>query len=188
MARTPVFCARALACRARTAAHYPLPFTVGDVGFADCATTRSLTGPHSWPAEAEPVRKPATSAHRLCRHPRRFPARTRGPGLPGRTESEDPAGRHGERPFPAVADGYPAPGRRSPLRSKPKGVVFPAEAEKMNLGVRTGAQGRAAGSCDRPARREALPRHITQSPLSKSIHQGNKKSPGGCRTDQSFSG
>ena len=61
----------------------------------------------------------ATSAHRFCRYPRRFPARTRGPGLPGRTEPESPARRHGERPFPAVADGYPAPGRHP----------TPAEAE-----------------------------------------------------------
>lgn len=54
-ARTPAFCARALARKARTAAHCPLPFTVGDVGFADCATTRSLAGPHSQP---KLVRKP----------------------------------------------------------------------------------------------------------------------------------
>ena len=62
------------------------------------------------------------------------PARTRGPGLPGRTGPESPARRHGERPFPAVADGYPAPGRRFPLRPKPKGLVLPAEAERTKPG------------------------------------------------------
>ena len=127
-ARTPALCAQALACKARTAAHYPLPFTVGDVGIADCATTRSLTGLHSWPAEAEPVRKPATSAHRLCRYPRRLPGEDEraGPAWTNRTRKSGetpwgaPLSRRCRRlsgarpPFPPSAEAEGAcPSRRS---------------------------------------------------------------------------
>ena len=159
--RTPAFCTRALACKARTAAHYPLPFTVGDVGIADCATTRSLAGPHSWPAEAEPVRKPATSAHRLCRYPRRFPARTGGPDLPGRTELESPARRHGERPFPAVAGGYPAPGRH-PAPAEAEGDC-PFGRSRMDESVCPDRRAGARRGKLRPPRptRSAAPTHHT---------------------------
>lgn len=80
----------------------------------------------------------------------------------------------GSAPFPPL----PAVIRRQaaiPLRPKPKGVVRSAEAEWTNQCVRTGAQERAEGTRGRLARRETLPRHITQSPLSKNIQQGNKK-------------
>ena len=100
---TPELCARALACKARTIVRYPLPFTVDDVGVAGCTTTCSFTGLHS---RLSRCMSRATSAHRLAAIPAGFPARTRGPGLPGLTEPESSAGRHGSRPFPAVADGY----------------------------------------------------------------------------------
>ena len=80
----------------------------------------------------------------------------------------------GNVPFPPL----PAVIRRqaaTPLRPKPKRGVLPAEAERTNQGVQTSAQARAEGTRGRLARSEALPRHITQSPLSKNIRQGNKK-------------
>ena len=100
---TPNLCTRALARKARTAAHYPLPFTVDDVGIAGCTTTCSFTGLHSRQSRCM---SRATTAHRLAAIPAGFPARTRGPGLPGLTEPESSAERHGSRPFPAVTDGY----------------------------------------------------------------------------------
>ena len=100
---TPEPCTRALARKARTAAHYPLPFTVDDVGVAGCTTTWSFTGPHS--RQNRCVSR-ATSAHRLAAIPAVLATRTREPGLPGLTELEGSAGRHGLRPFPAVTDGY----------------------------------------------------------------------------------
>ena len=100
---TPELCARALARKARTAARYPLPFTVDDVGVAGCTTTWSFTGLHSRQSRCV---SHAISAHRLAAIPASLPARTRGPGLPGLTEPKGSAGRHGSRPFPAVTDGY----------------------------------------------------------------------------------
>ena len=100
---TPEPCTRALARKARTAAHYPLPLTVDDVGAAGCTATWSFAGLHS--RQSRCVSR-ATSAHRLAAIPAVFATRTRGPGLPGSTEPESPAGRHGLRPFPAVTGGY----------------------------------------------------------------------------------
>ena len=117
----------------------------------------------------------ATSAHRLCRYPRRFQR-----GQEGRAclDGPNPKIRRdamGSAPFPPLPTvirrqaGIPLFGRSR------RGAVLPAGAERTNLGVRTGAQARAAGTCSRLARREALPRHITQSTLSKNIRQGTKK-------------
>ena len=100
---TPEPCTRALARKARTAAHYPLPLTVDDVGAAGCTATWSFAGLHSRQSRCV---SHATSAHRLAAIPAVFATRTRGPGLPGSTEPESPAGRHGLRPFPAVTGGY----------------------------------------------------------------------------------
>jgi len=41
------FCAAALANKARTSLHYPLPLAIDDVGIAGCTTMCSLTDPHS---------------------------------------------------------------------------------------------------------------------------------------------
>ena len=108
---TPEPCTRALARKARTAAHYPLPLTVDDVGAAGCTATWSFAGLHS---RQNRCVSHATSAHRLAAIPADrlaaipagFPTRTRGPGLPGLTEPTSSAGRHGLRPFPAVTGGY----------------------------------------------------------------------------------
>lgn len=100
---TPELCACALARKARTAMHYPLPFTIDDVGTAECTTTCSFTSLHSRQSRCL---SHATSAHRLAAIPAGLPASTRGSGLPGLTEPESSAERHGSRPFPAVTDGY----------------------------------------------------------------------------------
>jgi hypothetical protein len=72
------FCAGALACKARTALHYPLPLTISDVGTAVSTTTCSLTGPHS---RCHRCVSPATPAHRLAAIPAAAATRTRGVGL-----------------------------------------------------------------------------------------------------------
>lgn len=92
----------------------------------------------------------------------------------------------GSAPFPPL----PAVIRRQaaiPLRPKPKGVVRSAEADRTNQCVRTGAGARRGNL--RPPRptRSAAPTHHT-IPVVKEHPTGQQKSPGGFRTDQSFSG
>ncbi|MFK8082471.1 MAG: hypothetical protein AB8B97_19480 [Granulosicoccus sp.] len=42
-----LFCTVALANKARTALHYPLPLAIDDIGVAGCTTMCSFTCPHS---------------------------------------------------------------------------------------------------------------------------------------------
>ena len=70
LTRTPVICTGALACKARTDPHYPLPLTANDVGVAGCTTTCSLTDLHSQP---ELVHESRYFRASLGRYPRQFP-------------------------------------------------------------------------------------------------------------------
>ena len=165
---TPELCARALARKARTAARYPLPFTVDDVGVAGCTTTTwSFTGLHSRQSRCV---SHAISAHRLAAIPASLPARTRGPGLPGLTEPKGSAGRHGSRPFPAVTDGY----RRQAANHR---LGRSRSSEIDGRGRRMDAP---PGLLLRPLRttRSTAPTHFTQSTLLKIVHRA-QKSPGG---------
>ncbi len=169
---TPELCARALARKARTAARYPLPFTVDDVGVAGCTTTWSFTGLHSRQSRCV---SHAISAHRLAAIPASLPARTRGPGLPGLTEPKGSAGRHGSRPFPAVTDGY----RRQAANHR---FGRSRSSEIDGRGRRMDAP---PGLLLRPLRttRSAAPTYHTVH-VVKERPPGQKKSPGGLRTDQ----
>lgn len=42
-----LLCTVALANKARTLLHYPLPLAIDDIGVAGCTTTCSFTDPHS---------------------------------------------------------------------------------------------------------------------------------------------
>lgn len=101
LARTPELCTGALACKARTVLHYPLPLTVDDV-VSRRAPPRVLLRARI-PDLSRCVNL-ATSAHRLAAIPASFPTRTREPGLPGLTAPEGVAEHHGSCPFFAVTD------------------------------------------------------------------------------------
>ena len=123
-------------------------------------------GPHSWTTEAEQCVSPILPRIAYAAIPAAVKQRGERAGLAW----TDRTRKSGETPWGAPlsrrCDGYPAPGRHPPP-PEAEGVVLPAEAERTNQGVRTSAQARAEETRGRLARREALPRHITQSPLSK---------------------
>ena len=162
-----MLCTRALARKARTAAHYPLPFTVDDVGAAGCTATWSFAGLHS--RQSRCVSR-ATSAHRLTAIPADFPTRTRGPGLPGSTEPTSSAGRHGLRPFSAVTDGY----RRQAASHRA------GRSRDGEIGVRGRRMDAPPSLLLRPLRttRSTVPTHHTIR-VVKDRSPGPQKSPGG---------
>ena len=102
-AGSPALCTTALARKARTELHYPLPFTVDDVGVAGCTTTCSFAGLHSRP---EPVREPRYFRASLGRYLRRLPSEDERTGLAWVDRAYNSAGRHELRPFHAVTDAY----------------------------------------------------------------------------------
>ena len=115
--RTPVFCAVALACKARTDLHYSLPLTIDDVGIAGCTTTCSFVNRHSRP---EPVLELHYFRASLGRYPRQSREQRR-PNLPGLTVSVDSAKCHGSIPFPPL----PTVSSARPL------IKIPAETESQ---------------------------------------------------------
>ena len=100
-ARTLYLCAAALARKARTDLHYPLPLAANDVGITGCTTTCSFADLRS---RTRPVHESRYFRASFHRYPRQYRGHGR-PDLPGVTEFKDSAGHHGSCPFPAVADG-----------------------------------------------------------------------------------
>lgn len=114
---TPEPCTRALARKARTAAHYPLPLTVDDVGAAGCTATWSFEGLHSRQSRCV---SHATSAHRLAAIPRRFPHEDKRAGLAWVDRANKLGGTPWVTPLSRRYRRLSAPGRKSPLRPKPR--------------------------------------------------------------------
>ena len=106
----PTLYAAALACEARTMPHYPLSLAIDDVGFAGCTAKCSF----SWPAF--PLRgtvlEPTYFRASLGRYSRRFPIESQETGPAWVDRIRRFGGMPWEHPFLAVADGYPAPGRK----------------------------------------------------------------------------
>ena len=115
---TPELCtlALALARKARTVAHYPLPLTVDDVGVAGCTTTWSFAGLHSRP---RPVREPRYFRASLGRYPRRFPDEYKRTGLAWVDRTGGLGGTPWVTPLSRRYRRLSAPGRISPRRPKP---------------------------------------------------------------------
>lgn len=101
--------------------HFPLSFTVDDVGVADCTTTWFFAG---LPSRLKPVREPRHFRASLGRYPHRLvPSEDERTGLAWVDRICNSAGRDELRPFHAVTDAY----RRQAA------ITAPAKAAAMNL-------------------------------------------------------
>ena len=132
----------------------------------------------------------ATSAHRLCRYPRRFRR-----GQEGRAclDGPNPKIRRdamGSAPFPPLPTVIRRQAAIPRFDRNRRGAVLPAGAERTNLGVRTGAQARRRAPREPAAASPDAKRcpDTSHNPRCQRTSARAQKSPGGCRTDQSFSG
>ena len=114
---TPEPCARALARKARTAAHYPLPFTVDDV-VSRVAPPRGLSRA-CIPGRSRCVSR-ATSAHRLAAIPAGLANEDKRAGPAWVDRARGLGGTPWVTPLSRRYRRISAPGRKSPRRPKPR--------------------------------------------------------------------